>query len=822
MAKVLIVGPADLGTDLERTILWTDGVERALVSTPGGALEVARAFVPSLVVVDGADVSAALGLIRRLRENAGTRRSSIVVVSRQPGLPEEELRQAGANLVLTGPVDPPVWNAGLEELFVVPRRLRMRLPVSVVPRNADEVGEAILATARDISVGGMLLETKASLAPGTILDLCFTLPGGEGEAKAVGSVVRASRETPGRTGIRFLSFEGNVRDHLHAVLAAAPPERTFGRYEVLGILGEGSMGRVYRAYDPLARRVVAVKTLRPEHVSGPEAEEYLFRFRREAQAAARLVHPSIVTIFDVGENYFAMELLEGDTLQAILRERGRLPLGEALGVLGPVAAAMDYAHSKGTIHRDIKPANLFVLADGRPKVMDFGVAHLTTAVITASGQVFGSPAYMAPEQITRGEVTVATDVFSLAVVAYEALTGRKPFEGETITPVLYSVVNTDPAPPSSWNPDLPRPYDDVFRRALAKEPTARFPTAGDFVAALGPGAPAVSVAETVAAGSTASAPRLEAASETVDLKQPSPLSARRWPGRRGVVAAVLAAVVALATASLALRSSRERLAALPPPPGLEIATHPTDAAVFVDGVLMGNAPLFLTPVPPGVHQVKVTLEGFVPAELGLEVTGEGPPIPLRFTLQPATGTLRIESEPSRASLKVDGQPVGATPVLSLPLKPGGHELRVESPGFRPWVRRVNASLGETVQVTARLEPVDDPTARKTAMRTGGWVQRGDLVAMGPGVKAPRKTSGDPAPPPEAARKLRLRGTVTVELTVTETGEVVEPRVVKSAGEILDQAMLDAVGHWRYEPADLNGLKVRVRIRESQAFGATGG
>src|SRR6266568_2286643 len=770
MTKVLIVGSADLGTDLERTILWADGVERALVSTPGGALEVARAFIPSVVVVDGADAAAALGLISRLRDNAGTRRSSIVVVSRDTALPEEELRQAGANLVLTGPVDPPLWNTRLGELLIVPRRVRTRLPVRASPRNDEGAGEPVLAVARDISVGGMLLETKASLAPGTILDLCFTLPGGHGEAKAVGSVV-----------------------------------------------GEGSMGRVYRAFDPLARRIVAVKTLRPEHVSGPEAPEYLLRFRREAQAAAHLVHPSIVTIFDVGEDYFAMEFLEGATLQAILRERGRLALGEALRVLGPVAAAMDYAHSKGTIHRDIKPANLFVLAAGRPKVMDFGVAHLASAVITASGQVFGSPAYMAPEQITKGEVTVATDEFSLAVVAYEALTGRKPFEGETITPIFYSVVNTDPPPPSSWNPDLPRPFDDVFRRALAKDPTARFPSAGAFVAALSLGAPAGSLAEPVAAGTAASAPRLELA-ETVDLKQSSPFFARRWLARRWAVAALVAVVGLAATA--ALRSPRERVTAVPPPPGLEIATHPTDAAVFVDGVHVGNAPLFLSPVPRGVRQVKVAKEGFVPAELSLEVTGEGPPIPLRFTLQAATGTLRIESEPSRASVKLDGLDVGATPLVARCVKPGGHDLRVESAGFRPWVRKVNASLGQTLQVTARLDRVDDPAAQKKALRTGGWVQRGDLVEMGPGVTAPRRISGNPAPFPEAARKLRLKGTVTVELTVTETGEVVDPRVVESAGEILDQALLDAVRHWHYEPADLNGLKVRVRIRETQAFGGT--
>src|SRR5260370_3175709 len=257
MPKVLIVGSADLGRDLERTILWADGVERALVSTPSGALDVARSFVPSVVVMDGADVPAALSLLRRLRENAGTRRSSIVVVSRESGLPEEELRQAGANLVLTGPVDPPLWNTHLGELLIMSRRLGTRLPVHVVPRSDDGAGEPILAVARDISVGGMLLETKASLAPGTILDLRFTLPHGAGAARAVGSVVRGSGNTGGRSGIRFLSFEGNVRDRLHATLAAVPLERTFGRYEVQGEVGKGSMGCVYRAFDPMARRIGA-------------------------------------------------------------------------------------------------------------------------------------------------------------------------------------------------------------------------------------------------------------------------------------------------------------------------------------------------------------------------------------------------------------------------------------------------------------------------------------------------------------------------------------------------------------------------------------
>jgi TonB family protein len=375
----------------------------------------------------------------------------------------------------------------------------------------------------------------------------------------------------------------------------------------------------------------------------------------------------------------------------------------------------------------------------------------------------------------------------------------------------------DPPPPSSLNAQLPRSYDDVFRRALAKDPAARFPSAGSFMAALGLNAPGVSPVDTLPA---VSAPQPEPL-ETLELKQPAPKSLRPWLGRRGVAAAALAAAVAMVAATVALRSSGDRMTAVAPPPGIEVATHPTDAAVFVNGVRMGNSPLFLTPVPPGLHHVKVTREGFVPAELSFEVTGEGPPIPLRFTLQPATGTLQIESEPKAASVKLDGRGVGATPLVALPVVPGGHELRIESPGFRPWSRKVNVALGETLSVTAQLERAGRPMARKEALRIGGWVQRGDLVEMGPGVTPPRKTSGDAARLPDAARKLRLKGTVTVQLTVTETGEVIDAHVVGSAGEILDQALLDAVRHWRYEPAELNGLKVKVRIRESQAFGTSG-
>src|SRR5262249_20862599 len=153
--------------------------------------------------------------------------------------------------------------------------------------------------------------------------------------------------------------------------------------------------------------------------------------------------------------------------------------------LGPVADGLDFAHSKGIIHRDIKPSNIMILPDGRPKIMDFGVAHFTSTTVTSSGELVGSPSYMAPEQITSSQASPRTDLFSLAVVAYEMLTGKKCFEGESIAQIVHSVVSVDAPPPSSRNPELPPRFDEVFRRALAKDPSVRFPSGSSFVAALG-------------------------------------------------------------------------------------------------------------------------------------------------------------------------------------------------------------------------------------------------------------------------------------------------------------------------------------------------
>src|SRR6266568_3070886 len=247
------------------------------------------------------------------------------------------------------------------------------------------------------------------------------------------------------------------------------------------------MGRVHRAFDPLVRRMVAIKTVKPELLTKDTAEAYLRRFRREAQAAGSLSHPNIVGIYDVGEDYFVMEFVEGMSLQSLLAHRAPLLLAEALRILGPIAEAIDYAHRFRIIHRDIKPANMMIQPDGRPKLMDFGVTRLSTAVGTGSGPSFGSPSYMVPEQIASDKLTPLThraDLFSLAVVAYEVLTGRRPFHGGSVAAIVYGIVHEPAPPPRSLNEDLPLHYDDVFHRALAKLPEHRYPDALSFVSDL--------------------------------------------------------------------------------------------------------------------------------------------------------------------------------------------------------------------------------------------------------------------------------------------------------------------------------------------------
>src|SRR5690349_627584 len=269
-----------------------------------------------------------------------------------------------------------------------------------------------------------------------------------------------------------------------AAPSADHPTR-FGRYELLGELGQGAMGVVYRAHDPVLDRVVAIKTI---NLTLPKDElaEYEARFYQEARAAGGLNHPNIVTIYDIGKGervaYMAMEFLEGEELRSTLASGQPLPLTQALDVIIQVAEGLAYAHERHIVHRDIKPANIMIVRDGLVKITDFGIARMrTTEVKTMTGMIMGSPKYMAPEQVAGRRADHRCDLFSLGVVLYETLTGEPPFQGENIHGIMYQILNSMPPPPSVRNAELPHIVDLVVAKALAKDVEERYQTAKELI-----------------------------------------------------------------------------------------------------------------------------------------------------------------------------------------------------------------------------------------------------------------------------------------------------------------------------------------------------
>jgi len=260
---------------------------------------------------------------------------------------------------------------------------------------------------------------------------------------------------------------------------------TVGRYEVIEELGQGAMGIVYKARDPKINRLLAIKTIRfSDEFEEDRLQEIKDRFFREAQIAGKLSHPSIVAVYDVGEDfdlsYLAMEFLNGENLQKHCRKDSLLPLRKVLYILAETAKALDYAHSQGVIHRDIKPANIMLLKDGKVKVTDFGIAKAVSDSQTKSGIVLGTPNYMSPEQINGQELDGRSDIFSVGVVFFELLTGQLPFHGKTLANLFYQITQGRHPSPRQINPKVPKPCEQMIDKALAKNPNQRFRSAGEF------------------------------------------------------------------------------------------------------------------------------------------------------------------------------------------------------------------------------------------------------------------------------------------------------------------------------------------------------
>jgi tRNA A-37 threonylcarbamoyl transferase component Bud32 len=284
--------------------------------------------------------------------------------------------------------------------------------------------------------------------------------------------------------------------------AAAPPEATpdlgpeetvvvqevsqskpsLGRYEILEELGRGAMGIVYKGRDPKLNRVTAIKTIRfTDDFDEEQAAKIREQFYREAEVVAKLSHPNIVTIYDVGEDldlsYLAMEYLEGESLEGFARKDNLMPIRQGIDVTAQVCDALAYAHNHGIVHRDIKPANIMILKNGLVKVTDFGIARATASSKTRTGVIKGTPYYMSPEQISGMKVDGRSDIFSLGIVFYQLLTGELPFGGENLAAIMYQITTVDPEPPTTHNPKIYKAAVAILNRALEKSLESRYQNA---------------------------------------------------------------------------------------------------------------------------------------------------------------------------------------------------------------------------------------------------------------------------------------------------------------------------------------------------------
>src|SRR5262245_25754179 len=266
-------------------------------------------------------------------------------------------------------------------------------------------------------------------------------------------------------------------------MEAQQPQR-LGKYEIVAKIGQGAMGDVYKAHDPILNRDVAIKTM--SATIGAD-EELRKRFHREAQAAARLNHPGIVSVYDFGEEagkiYMAMELLEGKDLRAMI---GKVPMSieRKVAMIVQICEAMSFAHAKEVVHRDLKPGNIHIQPNGQIKIMDFGLARLASSEMTRTGMVMGTPNSMSAEQVRGERAAARSDVFSLGAVFYEILANKKPFEADSLHAVLFQVMQGEPEPIENLVPELPQEIGDIIRAAMSKEPVQRFNNAGEMADAL--------------------------------------------------------------------------------------------------------------------------------------------------------------------------------------------------------------------------------------------------------------------------------------------------------------------------------------------------
>lgn len=451
------------------------------------------------------------------------------------------------------------------------------------------------------------------------------------------TINRVMAERLRKTSKSFLSsFEfGNVLSAIRGFIKGAGGKEEkadikgggFGRYQITGELGRGSMGVVYRAYDPQIGRPIALKVLRQDRIS---SEAFVLRFLTEGKAIGRLSHPNIVSIYDIGQGrgtiYLAMEFIEGETLNQVM-EKKRLGLKEIVSLGIQMAETLDHAHQKRIVHRDVKPGNIILQANGQIKITDFGIAHLEDPSMpqqTQAGEILGTPAYMSPEQVLSQPVDGRSDLFSLGIILYELTTGTRPFKGDNMAAILNAVILFHPMEPSTLNPAIPVGLSQIIMKCLNKRPEDRFERGRSLAEAL----------------------KINMLFES-DPPAVIPPAIKKKPRYALFIPAGIAilllgilfyhfilpkdksqTVVPKTEPVQTIEQKMEKAIS----PSLKVESAPAGAQVFVNDVLRGNAPVTLE-LPAGKHHVRLTLSGYInwETEIQLKEVGE---TPLRVQLKP--------------------------------------------------------------------------------------------------------------------------------------------------------------------------------------------
>ena len=552
--------------------------------------------------------------------------------------------------------------------------------------------------------------------------------------------------------------------------------QTIGRYQVLDSIGYGAMGAVYKAFDPLIKRTLAIKTIRLDIPrQSPQYRSFIDRFYHEARISGTLSHPNIVTLFDIGEEgglpYLAMEFVEGETISSIVERGERFPPEKVIALVSQIASAVDYAHSKGVIHRDIKPSNLILYEGERVKVTDFGIAKLVDAEMTQSGTLLGTPSYMSPEQAMGDKLDGRSDIFSLGVCAFEMLSGEQPFPGTNVTSILYKLVHVDPIEPANleMNGLVPQKWHEVFSRVLAKKPDDRYQTANDFVQdleyCLGSWFGAAMDDETLSEGGGAvvrAAAALSRARPTGGLRPPVPIPppavaaaeevTASLPGLEDSPADALSALVDGSGAESEMPPTIQMKPGPPPPFAGEKTVSPAKTVTPVEAtVLMKGAPPPLVaararPKPPAVAApARPKADEEAPATVVLAspetVRAKAPEVTLRTSAPPpegpstATAPLSVEVDPTAAAPTVVSPAPGARRTGTTLLVVGGVAL----------VLLLGLGLGGLALVKRRTEtvaplpPTLPPTTVAAAVPTAA-----PTVAPPPAVPGAVRVESQPA------------------------------------------------------------------------------